>query len=76
MIEFMVEIVITAFAFGGILGAVIALHLSANLKQTKDAHKPASATIKLPHSDEPAELKPVSVDATPRRTTNSKKHHR
>ena len=30
--EFMVEIVITAFALGGIVGAVIALHLSANLK--------------------------------------------
>jgi hypothetical protein len=32
MMEFMVEIVVTAFALGGIVGAVIALHLSTNLK--------------------------------------------
>ncbi len=76
MLEFMVEIVITAFAFGGILGAVVALHLSANLKQTENIHKPAPATIELPHTSEPTELKPAPVDITSRQTTRSKKHHR
>ncbi len=76
MLEFMIEIVITAFAFGGILGAVVALHLSTNLKQTEDAHKPASATIELPHTGEPAKLKPVPVDIASRQTTHSEKHHR
>jgi hypothetical protein len=37
MMEFMVEIVVTAFALGGILGAVIALHLSSNLKPSESS---------------------------------------
>ena len=32
--SYMIEIVVTAFAFGGILGAIIALHLSSSLKDT------------------------------------------
>ncbi len=32
--EFMIEIVVTAFAIGGILWAIVALHLSANLKHS------------------------------------------
>jgi len=76
MLEFMIEIVITAFTFGGILGAVAALHLSTNLKQTEDTHKPASATIELLHTGEPAKFKPVPVDITSRQTTHSEKRHR
>ncbi len=62
MMAFMVEIVITAFAFGGILGAVVALHLSTHLKQTEDARKPTG-------------LNPVPVDITSRRADSRKKHH-
>jgi len=76
MMEFMVEILITTFAFGGILGAVVALHLSANLKDTVDARASASATIELTRNEEPTELKPVTVDITSRRATGSNQHHR
>lgn len=76
MMEFMVEMVITAFAFGGILGAVVALHLSNNLKETTDARNPAPATIELTRSDEPAELKPVPIDIASRRATGSRQHRR
>ncbi len=72
MTGFMVEIVITAFAFGGILGAMIALHLSANLKQTKDTHKSALATIELPRTDESAEPGPVPVDIASHQAVNGK----
>jgi len=75
MTGFMVEIVITAFTFGGILGAVIALHLSANLKQTEDACNPAPATIKLPRTDESTEFRPAPVDTASCRTTSREKHH-
>ena len=57
MMEFLVEIVITAFAFGGILGAVVALHLSANLKQADTPR----ISIDLPRSDEPQQPAPVPV---------------
>jgi len=74
MLEFMVEIVITALAFGGILGAVIALHLSANLKQAENTHKPTTTTIEPPHND-PVALEPVPVDTASHRASSRKKHH-
>jgi len=74
MMGFMVEIVITAFAFGGILGAVVALHLSANLKQTEDTRNSVPVAIELPRTDESAELKPVPVDIASRQAAGEKTH--
>lgn len=50
MMEFMVEIVVTAFALGGVLGAVIALHLSTNLKHNKapSAERDTAAMQQIP----------------------------
>lgn len=76
MMNFMVEMVITAFAFGGILGAVIALHLSSNLKETTVARRSAPATIELASHDEPAELKPVPVDIATRRAAGGGRRRR
>jgi len=67
MMEFMVEILMTVFTFGGIIGAVVALHLSSSLKETENAHRSAPATLELPRNDEPAELKAVPVDIASRR---------
>jgi hypothetical protein len=76
MMEFMVEMVITAFAFGGILGAVVALHLSANLKGTDKSRETASIALELPRNDEPAGLKRVPVDIASRRTrSNGERRH-
>ncbi len=71
MMEFMVEMVITAFAFGGILGAMVALHLSSNLKETEDNRSSAPATIELARSGESEQLKPVPVDIASRRAAGS-----
>lgn len=76
MMEFMVEILITVFAFGGIIGAVVALHLSANLKETENVHNPAPATLELPRNDEPAELKSVPVNSVSRRAADDNRRHR
>lgn len=50
MMEFMVEIVVTAFALGGVLGAVIALHLSTNLKHNEapSAERDAAVLQQIP----------------------------
>jgi hypothetical protein len=71
MMEFMVEMIITAFAFGGILGAVIALHLSANLKQTSRDSTPVS--LELPRHDGPAELRRVPVKAASHRPASGQR---
>lgn len=76
MMEFMVEMVITAFALGGILGAVVALHLSSNLKETAVARQSTTATIELTGHDEPAELKPVPVDIAARRAAGGDRRRR
>lgn len=72
MMEFMVEMVITAFAFGGILGAVIALHLSANLKQTHRPRDSKPVSLELPRNEGPAELKRVPVKTASHRAANGK----
>jgi hypothetical protein len=76
MMAFMVEILITTFAFGGILGAVVALHLSSNLKESANSRESAPATIELAPSDEAAELKPVPVDTASRRAAGGHRRHR
>lgn len=76
MMELMVEIVVITFAFGGIIGAIIALHLSARLKTTKASSASAPAAIELSNNEEPAELKPVPVDIEPRRSTKGNQRRR
>jgi len=76
MMEFMVEMVITAFALGGILGAVVALHLSNNLKETADGRNSPPTTIELARHDEPAEMKPMPVDIASRRAAGGGRHRR
>jgi len=76
MMEFMVEIVITAFAFGGILGAVVALHLSANLKESDPSRDSTPISLELPRSADSGELKPVPVDSSNHKTNTSRRRQR
>lgn len=59
--EFLIEIVVTAFALGGVLGAIVALHLSANLKQ----HEPQSTAADKTTVEHPPALRQVSIKARP-----------
>jgi len=76
--EFMVEIVVTAFAMGGVLGAVVALQLSANLKQP-DTHSTTRSTLGANSNTEanstPPVLQPapIKVHSVPTRRTNPRR---
>ena len=66
--EFLVEIVVTAFALGGVLGAIIALHLSANLKSSESQVTAAEKTT----SKHAAELQHARINTHPKQTEHSK----
>jgi len=70
--EFMIEIVVTAFAMGGVFGAIIALHLSANLKHNSSQ---ASSVTKSESAHSP-ELQRIPVETHSKHSdhANHKQH--
>ena len=70
--EFLVEILVTVFALGGVLGAIIALHLSANLKSKES---PSTATEKN-RLEPPTELQQAPIDTSPKQTRHSNPRRR
>ena len=79
--EFMIEIAVTAFAVGGVIGAVVALQLSSNLKQTdthpatrpdtnRDSNINADRTTSVLHPT------PIKAHSELARQTNPRRHSR